>query len=212
MVCSNSMVQLYAITDRRWLKNETLGNQVESALKGGVTCVQIREKNLDNNLFLEEAIKIKKICNKYGVPLIVNDNIEVAIKSNADGVHIGQDDISLKKAREILGNDKIIGVSVQNLNQAIIAEREGASYLGVGSMFKTTTKLDAKYVTLDMLKFICENTSIPVVAIGGITKDNIKKLYKTKVNGIAMISEIFSDNNIENKCKELLKLSKKFLL
>ena len=211
MKCNREMMQLYAITDRSWLKNQTLEQQVEYALKGGVTCVQIREKNLDNDLFLKEAIKIREICNTYKIPFIVNDNIEVAVKSNADGIHIGQDDGDIKDIRKILGNDKIIGVSVQNIEQAIIAEKNGASYLGVGAIFKTETKPDAKYVSLEQLKLICENVLIPVVAIGGINKSNIMDLAKTKVDGVAMISQIFSAQNIEKECMELLKLSKEML-
>lgn len=211
MDCTKEMMQLYAITDRSWLKNKTLEQQVEDAIKGGVTCVQIREKNLNNDLFLEEAITLKNLCNKYKIPFIVNDNIEITLKSNADGIHIGQEDDDIKEVKKIIGNNKIIGVSVQNVEQAIIAEKNGASYLGVGAVFKTKTKKDAKYVPYEVLKSICENVSIPVVAIGGINKNNIIKLAGTKIDGIAMVSEIFRAKNIEKECKELLMLSKKIL-
>lgn len=211
MYLDKKIMTLYAVTDRAWLKNQNLEQQVELALKGGVTCVQIREKNLDNDLFLKEAIKLKNICNKYKVPFIVNDNVNVALKSNADGIHIGQEDDDIKYVKKIIGKDKIIGVSVQNVEQAIIAEKNGASYLGVGAVFKTSTKNDAKYVPYEILKLICESVSIPVVAIGGINKDNIMKLSGSKIDGVAMVSEIFGAQDIEKECKNLLKLSKKML-
>lgn len=211
MYCDKKNMHLYAVTDRGLLNGQPLQEQVEKALKGGVTCLQLREKNLDYNLFLDEAISLKKICSKYKVPFIVNDNVDIALKSNADGIHIGQEDDDILDIKKVLGEDKIIGVSVQNVKQAIAAEKNDASYLGVGAVFKTSTKEDAKYVSYDILKSICENVSIPVVAIGGIKKDNIIKLAGSKINGIAMVSAIFGAEDVENECRELLKLSKKIL-
>lgn len=209
-LCKNTML-LYAVTDRAWTKTQTLYEQVKCALKGGVTCLQLREKDLDFEAFFEEALNIKSLCKKYNVPFIINDNVKVAIKCNADGIHIGQHDMSLKDVRKMVGDDMIIGVSAQTVEQALEAQNNGADYLGVGAMFSTSTKLDADDVSYDTLKEICEKTSIPVVAIGGINKDNILKLANSGVDGVALVSAIFGAEDIENECKELKEISERMV-
>ena len=194
---------LYAVTDRAWLGNETLYEQVEKSLKGGVTFVQLREKKLDEESFLQEAIEIKELCKKYNVPFVINDNVDIAIKMDADGVHVGQSDMEAGDVRKKLGPDKIIGVSAQTVEQAILAEKHGADYLGVGAVFPTGSKDDAEDVPLETLKAICEAVSIPVIAIGGITKDNVKELAGSGICGIAVISAIFASKDIEAATKEL---------
>ena len=194
---------LYAVTDRAWLGNETLYEQVEKALKGGATFIQLREKNLDEESFLQEAIEIKELCKKYNVPFVINDNVDIAIKMDADGVHVGQSDMEAGDVRKKLGPDKIIGVSAQTVEQAILAEKHGADYLGVGAVFPTGSKDDAEDVPLETLKAICEAVSIPVIAIGGITKDNVKELAGSGICGIAVISAIFASKDIEAATKEL---------
>lgn len=194
---------LYAVTDRKWVGEKTLLQQVEESIKGGVTFVQIREKELDDSLFLDEAIKMKALCERYQVPFVVNDNVEIAIKSNANGVHVGQDDMEASNVRELIGKDKILGVSVQTLEQAIEAEKKGADYLGVGAVFPTNSKDDAAEVSLETLKIICQNVNIPVVAIGGINLNNINQLKNTGIAGVALISAIFANKDIESATKEL---------
>ena len=194
---------LYAVTDRAWLVNETLYEQVEKSLKGGVTFVQLREKKLDEESFLQEAIEIKELCKKYNVPFVINDNVDIAIKMDADGVHVGQSDMEAGDVRKKLGPDKIIGVSAQTVEQAILAEKHGADYLGVGAVFPTGSKDDAEDVPFETLKAICEAVSIPVIAIGGITKDNVKELARSGICGIAVISAIFASKDIEAATKEL---------
>lgn len=203
---------LYAVTDRTWLSNRTLEHDVEEALKGGVTILQLREKELEEKEFLEEAIKLNEICKKYNVPFIVNDNVDIAIKCNADGVHVGQSDLKAETVRKIIGQDKILGVSATNKEEALIAEKMGADYLGVGSMFSTSTKLDADYVSIEELKNICKSVSIPVVAIGGITEENIRELKGSKIDGVAVVSAIFAKENIKESTEELLKVTKKVIL
>lgn len=194
---------LYAVTDRKWVGEKTLLQQVEESIKGGVTFVQIREKELDDSLFLDEAIKMKALCERYQVPFVVNDNVEIAIKSNAHGVHVGQDDMEASNVRELIGKDKILGVSVQTIEQAIEAEKKGADYLGVGAVFPTNSKDDAAEVSLETLKIICQNVNIPVVAIGGINLNNINQLKNTGIAGVALISAIFANKDIESATKEL---------
>ena len=183
--------------------NETLYEQVEKSLKGGVTFVQLREKKLDEESFLQEAIEIKELCKKYNVPFVINDNVDIAIKMDADGVHVGQSDMEAGDVRKKLGPDKIIGVSAQTVEQAILAEKHGADYLGVGAVFPTGSKDDAEDVPFETLKAICEAVSIPVIAIGGITKDNVKELAGSGICGIAVISAIFASKDIEAATKEL---------
>lgn len=200
---------LYAVTDRAWLKNgDTLYTQVERALKGGVTCVQLREKDLPENEFLKEAIEIRELCRKYSVPFIINDNIDIAVKCNADGVHVGQSDMSARRVREIIGNKMILGVSAQTIEQAISAEKDGADYLGTGAVFSTSTKLNANRVSFDTLKQITKSVNIPVIAIGGINEDNILSLKGSGICGVAVVSAIFASEDIEEASKRLYNLSK----
>jgi thiamine-phosphate pyrophosphorylase len=202
---------LYAVTDRSWLGGETLESAVEKALKGGATFVQLREKELEAGKLLEEAKVIKKLCKKYHVPFVVNDNVDIAIAVDADGVHIGQKDMEAGNVRELIGRDKILGVSAQTVEQAVLAEKRGADYLGVGAVFHTGTKADADYVSYDTLKEICEAVSIPVVAIGGISKDNIMELSGSGICGIAVISAIFAQPDIVRSTAQLKELTKKMV-
>ena len=194
---------LYAVTDRKWTKSMTLCEQVEEAIKGGATFVQLREKELDDRAFFAEAEDIKCVCKKYGVPFVINDNVDIAIKADADGVHIGQKDMEAGYVRSLIGEDKILGLSVQTREQAIAAEKMGADYLGVGAVFATSSKDDADAVSYAELKAICEAVQIPVVAIGGITADNILELAGSGISGAAVISAIFAAEDIQKAAKEL---------
>jgi thiamine-phosphate pyrophosphorylase len=194
---------LYAVTDRAWTGEKSLIQQVEEALKGGVTCVQLREKNLGYDEFLAEAIEMKKLCAQYNVPLIINDSVEIAIKAKADGVHVGQSDMEAGRVRELVGDDMIIGVSARTVEEALKAQNAGADYLGVGAMFSTSTKLDAKVLSHGALKEICQAVSIPVTAIGGITRENMMELKGSGVDGVALVSAIFGAGDIESECREL---------
>lgn len=207
MKCDKKDLILYAVTDRSWLGEQTLYEQVEQALKGGATFVQLREKELDDASFLSEAIEIQELCRKYNVPFVINDNVEIARKMNADGVHVGQSDMEAGDVRALLGEDKILGVSAQTVEQAVLAEKRGADYLGVGAVFHTGSKADADDVSHEMLKAICEAVSIPVVAIGGIGKDNVLQLKGSGICGIAVISAIFAAKDIEGATAELKALT-----
>lgn len=211
MKCNKESMLLYAVSDRAWAGKLTLMEQVEEAIKGGVTCVQLREKELDDENFLEEAIEMKELCARYNVPFIINDNVDIAIKCKADGIHIGQKDMEAGNVRALVGDKMMIGVSAQTVEQAIAAEYVGADYLGVGAMFHTETKRDACEVSYQTLKEICETVSIPVVAIGGIKKSNILELVGTKVDGVALVSAIFAADDIEAECKELRSLSERMV-
>lgn len=200
---------LYAVTDRRWLNGETLVSQVEKALRGGITCFQLREKEIGNAEFLEEALEIKEVCLRYGVPFIINDNVEVAIKCGADGIHVGQSDMNAGELRRLVGDDMIIGVSASTVEAAIEAVHNGADYIGTGAVFNTSTKEDAKYVDNDTLRNICASVTIPVVAIGGITRNNILELSGSGVAGAAVVSAIFAQRDLEAAAAELLELSRK---
>lgn len=194
---------LYAVTDRKWTGRQSLAKQVESALKGGATCVQLREKNLDYEGFLAEAVEINKLCKKYKVTFIVNDNVEIAIKSGADGVHVGQDDMQAGDVRKKIGDDMILGVSAHNVKEALTAEKNGADYIGAGAVFGTSTKTNVSAMSYDTLKDICSAVSIPVVAIGGINEKNIPLLKGSGIDGTALVSAVFSAEDIEKKCIEL---------
>lgn len=196
---------LYAVTDRHWLKDETLENQVEKALQGGATFLQLREKSLDDDIFLAEAKEIQKLCKKYQVPFVINDNVDIALAIDADGVHVGQSDMEALDVRKRLGPDKIIGVSAQNVQQALLAQKHGADYLGVGAVFPTGSKEDAEDVSFETLKAICQAVDIPVIAIGGITKENVSELKGSGICGIAVISAIFAQKDIKAATKELKK-------
>lgn len=212
MKCDKKSLLLYAVTDRTWLNGETLYEQVEKAIKGGVTFVQLREKNLDEKSFLNEALEMQILCIKYNIPFVINDNVEIARKINADGVHVGQSDMKVENVRAILGNDKILGVSAQTVEQALYAQKEGADYIGVGAVFPTGSKLDADNVSLHTLKEICSAVNIPVVAIGGIGIDNVSKLKNRGISGIAVISAIFASDDIELATKNLKEETKKVIL
>lgn len=205
MKTDRSKYLLYAVTDRHWLNGRTLEEDVELALKGGVTLIQLREKNLDFDSFCKEAEKIHSLCQKYNVPLIINDNVEVAKAVNAEGVHLGQGDMSLARARDILGNSKIIGATARTKEQAVKAEKEGADYVGSGAVFGTSTKSDAVKMSFETLKEICESVNIPVTAIGGITKKNVSELRGTGISGVAVVSGIFAEKDIYNSTLELRK-------
>lgn len=198
---------LYAITDRRWLNGKTLYEQVEDALKGGTTILQLREKELNPEQFMQEAFPIKNLCQKYHVPLIINDNTDIALAINADGVHVGQNDMETGAVREKLGPDKIIGVSAKTVEQALLAQERGADYLGVGAVFHTGSKADAKEISHETLKEICEAVSIPVVAIGGITKENLSLLSGSGISGIAVISAVFAQKDIQHATEELYQIT-----
>ncbi len=211
MKCDKKDLILYAVTDRTWLGNMTLYEQVEKALKGGVTMLQLREKELDDGTFLKEAFDIKDLCRKYNVPFVINDNVDIAVKANADGIHIGQKDMEVGYVRSVIGEDKILGVSAQTVEQAVLAEKMGADYLGVGAVFSTGSKPDADDVSIDTLKAICEAVSIPVVAIGGIGASNILQLTGSGICGVAVISAIFAADNIGKAAAELKELTKQVI-
>ncbi len=183
---------LYLVTDRELLGNKDLAATVEEAIKGGATLVQIREKNVSTLDFFELALVVKQITGKYNVPFIINDRIDIALAVDADGVHIGQEDMPLAAARKLLGSTKIIGVSVSTLEEAVKAQDEGADYLGVGAVFPTRTKSNADHVSLAAFRRIKEGVSVPVVAIGGIDKDNIQRVIEAGADGAAVVSAIIS--------------------
>lgn len=207
MKCDKNMMRLYAVTDRAWTGQQSLYEQVEAALKGGVTCVQLREKDLDAEAFLAEALEISALCKQYGVPFFVNDNVEIAIRCKADGVHVGQEDMATAQVRQKVGPDMMIGVSAHSVEEALEAVANGADCLGVGAMFSTSTKKDAEHVTMEQLRDICVAVDVPVVAIGGIGKENIAELAGTGVDGVALVSAIFSAEDIEQECRLLRQLS-----
>ena len=211
MTCDKQNMLLYAVTDRAWVGKQSLYEQVESALKGGVTCVQLREKELDDEAFLKEAVEIHALCQRYGVPFFVNDNVDIAIRCHAEGVHVGQEDMAAAQVRARVGEGMMIGVSVHSVEEAKQAVRDGADCLGVGAMFSTSTKTDVDVLPKEMLKAICDAVDIPVVAIGGLNKSNILELSGTGVDGVALVSAIFSAEDIESECRELRALSEKMV-
>lgn len=197
---------LYAVTDRHWLGERTLYEVVRDSLDGGVTFLQLREKNLDEDSFYEEAVRLQAMAREYKVPFVINDNVEIAVRMNADGVHVGQDDMEAGNVRALIGPDKILGVSAQTVEQAVLAEQQGADYLGVGAVFPTGSKDDAVDVPFETLKAICEAVSIPVVAIGGITLENTPELAGTGICGIAVISAIYAQKDIRKAASALKKV------
>lgn len=203
MNCDRNDLLLYAVTDRSWLRGGTLYEQVEKALQGGATMLQLREKELCEKAFLEEAKRIKALCRYYGVPFIVNDSVAVAAAVGADGVHVGQSDREAGSVREALGRDTIVGVSVQTVEQALLAEKRGADYLGVGAVFPTGTKTDAAEVSYDTLRAICAAVHIPVVAIGGIGLHNVMELRGSGICGVSVVSAVFAAEDITKATKEL---------
>ena len=208
MKCDKKDLLLYAVTDRSWLNGETLYSQVEKALEGGATFVQLREKHL---AFLQEAKEIKELCAKYQVPFVLDDDVELALEVGADGVHVGQSDMEAGDVRAKLGEDKIVGVSAQTVEQALLAQERGADYLGVGAVFPTSSKDDAVEVDHEMVKAICEAVDIPVIAIGGITKDNVQELSGCGLCGIAVISAIFAKPDIKKATEELKAATEKMV-
>lgn len=211
MKCDKKTMLLYAVTDRAWVGKQSLYEQVEAALKGGVTCVQLREKELDDEAFLKEATQISALCKHYGVPFFINDNVEIAIKCHADGIHVGQEDMKAAQVRQRVGNDMMLGVSVHSVEEALEAVKNGADCLGVGAMFSTSTKTDVDILPKETLRDICAAVDIPVVAIGGIGESNLSGLAGTGVDGVALVSAIFAANDMEYECRLLRKLSEEMV-
>ena len=211
MKCDKRHMLLYAVTDRAWTGKRTLYQQVEAALKGGVTCVQLREKALDETAFLQEARDICALCRRYGVPFIVNDNVDVAVACGADGVHVGQEDMEAGEVRRRVGEDMILGVSVHTVEEARQAIRNGADYLGLGAVFPTGTKTDADVMPGDMIRAICGAVDVPTVAIGGLNRSNILQLSGSGVDGVALVSAIFGAEDIEGVCRELRALAEEMV-
>ena len=212
MKLDKKYMQLYAVTDRKWLTGRTLEHDVEECLKGGATFIQLREKNMDQASLLKEAFIIKDLCRKYNVPFVIDDDVDAAIKCDADGINVGQSDMEAGDVRAKIGPDKILGVSAHTVEEAVRAEKRGADYLGVGAVFSTTTKLDACDVSAETLSEICNAVSIPVVAIGGISHDNILELKGTGVDGVAVISALFAQKDIRKATEDLRKLSEEMTL
>lgn len=209
IILEKEQLTLYAITDRSWLSGRALREAVEEAIRGGATLIQLREKNMSEEEFIQSALEIKDVCHKHGVKLIINDSVSVALASGADGVHLGQGDTPLSDARKILGKDKIIGVTAKTVEQAIRAERDGADYLGSGAVFGTSTKSDAKKMDMETLRSITAAVKIPVVAIGGITAQNVAELKNTGIAGAAVVSGIFANDDILGAAQTLLAEVKK---
>lgn len=205
------MLRLYAVTDRSWLGAQTLCEQVELALRGGATCVQLREKELNAADFLAEAKEIKLLCARCGVPLIINDNVALAMEVDADGVHVGQEDMDARDVRNLIGPGKILGVTAKTVEQAQKAQQAGADYLGSGAVFGSATKRNAKPMSMELLKSICQSVTIPVVAIGGIHRGNIASLSGTGIRGVAVVSGIFAAADIEEECRVLRTEAEKFV-
>lgn len=203
---------LYLITDRRFLKNKTICDAVEEAIKGGVTLVQVREKEASTREFYNVAVKVKEVTDKYNIPLLIDDRIDIALASNCSGVHLGQSDMPICEARKILGNEKLIGISAGNIDEAIEAQNEGADYIGVGTIFYTGTKKDIKKpIGIRGLENIVESINIPSVAIGGINLENAEYVMKTGTNGLAVISAIMAESDIRSAAEKLKNVTNKFL-
>lgn len=198
MKFNKEMLLMYAVTDRTWVGRQTFYEQIEDALKGGVTLLQLREKNLEDESFLAEALMIRELCHHYHVPLIINDNVDVALKSGADGVHVGIEDEPVSEIRKRAGKDFIVGVTAKTVKQALDAEKGGADYLGVGAVFPSSTKETALRITSEQLKEICSSVSIPAVAIGGLTLENMDEINGCGMAGVALVSAIFAAEDIEN--------------
>lgn len=205
MKFSREMLLLYAVTDRKWTGEKTLYRQVEEALKGGATLIQLREKNMPQEDFLKEAREMAALCHRYGTALIINDNVEVALKSGADGVHVGMEDLPVKEIRKQVPGDFIIGATAKTTEQAQRAEKEGADYLGVGAVFPSPTKKNAIRITTEELKKICSSVRIPAVAIGGITSENAGTLVGGGMAGVALVSAVFGASDIERETAGLKK-------
>ncbi len=211
MKCDKKHMRLYAVTDSAWVGKQTLAQQVEAAIQGGVTCVQLREKHLDRDAVLAKALELAPICKRYGVPFIVNDDVEIALASGADGVHVGQEDMLASKVRERAGEKLIVGVSAHSVEEALEAQKNGADYLGVGAVFATSTKTNVHTMTPELLTAICEAVEIPVVAIGGINKENMRKLDRCGMDGVALVSAIFGAEDIPAACRLLRAISEEIV-
>lgn len=203
---------LYAVTDRAWTGRQTLYEQIESALQGGATMIQLREKNLSDEDFIREAVQVKALCSRYNVPLIINDRPVVALKSGANGVHVGIEDQPVEEIRRAAGKDFIIGATAKTVEQAQKAQSAGADYLGVGAVFPSPTKKNAIRITAGQLREICASVSIPAVAIGGISKQNMPELMETGIHGVAVVSAVFSAGDIKAACKELREMAETIVL
>lgn len=198
MKFNENMLRLYAVTDQAWVGRQTLLEQIEDALKGGATIVQLREKNMDEEAFVEEAIAVRNLCRKYNVPLIINDNVDVALKSRADGVHVGIEDTPVEEIRKRVPADFIIGATCKTIGQAKAAEAAGADYIGVGAVFPSSTKTSAVRITNEQLREIVSSVTIPAVAIGGICYENVCEMKGSSICGVAVVSAIFAAEDIEN--------------
>lgn len=206
-----NMLLLYAVTDRAWEGRQNLYGQVETALKSGITLLQLREKNLSDREFIEEAKQMKELARSYQVPLIINDHVQAAAEIDADGVHVGQGDMSALDVRRLIGPDKILGVTAKTVEQAVLAQEQGADYLGAGAVFGSSTKTDAETMDMETLAAICQAVTIPVVAIGGIQSSNIMQMKGSGVSGAAVVSAIFGAEDISSAVKKLLIKSKEMV-
>lgn len=212
MNCDKKMMRLYAVTDRAWTGKMSLYEQVEAALQGGATCVQLREKHLDRETFLQEARDLVQLCHRYGVPFIVNDEVEIAVECGADGVHVGQEDMKASDVRAKVGPQMMIGVSAHTVEEALEAVKNGADYLGVGAVFSTSTKTDVSVLSMETLRAICNAVKVPVVAIGGISEHNLMQLSGSGVDGVAVVSAIFAAEDPKTAAQKLRELSDKMVL
>lgn len=203
MKIKEEYLRLYAVTDRSWLHGRTLEDVVRQALRGGATMVQLRDKTLNEDLLYEEALQLKPVCAEYHVPLLVDDDVRVCLRADLDGVHVGQDDMAVSKAREILGPEKIIGATAHNVTEALHSERMGADYLGCGAAFGSATKKDAHAIDRNEYKAITRAVHIPVCAIGGINEENAAELHGYGLSGIAVIAGIFASEDITASCRHL---------
>ena len=211
MRCMDERLRLYAVTDRAWTGRQTLSEQVEAALRGGVTLVQLREKAMERDAFREEALEIKALCHRYGVPLILNDDVALALEIGADGVHVGQSDMRADDVRARVGKGMIMSVTAKTIKQTLAAQAANTDYLGSGAVFGTSTKADAKPMSLETLRSICAAVDIPVVAIGGVNRGNLSRLAGTGVCGAAVVSGIFAAQEIERECRELRALAEEIV-
>lgn len=194
---------LYLVSDSRFESSKSMYDQIEEAIKNGVSMIQFRDKYLNDNDFLQMAIKLRELTSRYNVPLVINDRVDIAIKCSADGVHIGRDDMDIKKARKLLGQSVFIGSSVATVEEALKVQEEGADYVGVGAMYNTTTKDNTKSVSLETLKEICDSIDIPAVAIGGINEENIANLSGRGISGVALVSAILGQSDIAKSTSKL---------
>ena len=211
MKCDKKNMLLYAVTDRAWTGKMSLYEQVEAALKNGATCVQLREKELDEESFLKEAMEIGRLCREYGVPFIINDNVEIAVQCGADGIHVGQEDMTVAEVRRRVGDSMMIGVSAHTVEEAREAVAGGADYLGLGAVFNTSTKSDVENMSAGMLKAICDAVDVPTVAIGGISAKNIHLLHGSGIDGVAVVSAIFAADDPGKATAELRILAEKMV-